>query len=79
MKSIRVRLFGAFRNYQDELNLEIDSQATVQDLRRALLDYFDNQALVMQSAIADEWQILMPDELIGSRTWLAILPPVCGG
>lgn len=79
MKLIQVRLFGAFRNYRDELNLEIDSQATVQDLKEILLGHFENKKLVQESAIADEKQILLPSDLIGSRTWLAILPPVCGG
>lgn len=79
MKSIQVRLFGAFRNYQQELNLEIDSGATVQDLKEILFSHFDDKKLVQESAIADEKQILLPDELIGLRTWLAVLPPVCGG
>ncbi len=79
MKSIQLRLFGAFRKYQPELNLEIDSRATVQDLKEILLGYFDDEKLVLESAIADEKQILLPGELIGARTCLAILPPVCGG
>lgn len=79
MKSIQVRLFGAFRNYQQELNLEIEPETTVQDIKKILFQHFDDQKLVHESAIADEKQILLPDELIGSRTWLAILPPVCGG
>lgn len=79
MKSIQVRLFGAFRNHQQELNLEIEPEATVQDLKKILSRHFDDQNLVQASALADEKQILLPEELIGSRTWLAILPPVCGG
>lgn len=79
MKLIQVRLFGAFRKYQPEITLEIALNATVQDLKETLLNLFDDKKLIMESAIADEKQILLPQELIGSRTWLAVLPPVCGG
>ncbi len=79
MKLITLRLFGAFRNYKDTLQVEIDSGATVQDVKRLLLEYFDNPSLISESAIADDKQILASQDLIGDRSHLAVLPPVCGG
>lgn len=83
-----IQLFGAFRPYGngETMVLEVPQGASVSEvkshlkaaLRKACPD-FDKAALVDESALADDTQILAEDMTLNANTTLAILPPVCGG
>ena len=82
MTMIELRLFGAFRQWEDGrpvMQLEIDENATAQDVKNLLYSHFSDRNLIEESVIADEKMVLQAGDLIGERRNLAILPPVCGG
>ena len=83
-----IRLFGAFRKYADgsELELELPEECNLASLKKALAAHlaeldpnFSDHALILDSAFADEKNILTEQDMIVRGTKLAILPPVCGG
>ena len=83
-----VRLFGEFRNFTEDQELEIliGDRATVEDLKGELEIQLTKlnasrkiSDLMKVSALADENGILESGEPLGLRTWFAILPPVSGG
>ncbi len=88
MNPVRLRLFGAFRDYSENpvLEFELDEAVTVERFRGLLLDRLcalkgspQTAALVADSAIADEESTLDEQDWIQGGRELAILPPVCGG
>lgn len=85
---LTVKLFGAFRPYSKDgpLVLEVAQGVSCAEVKNYLKvalkktwPEFDKQALVDESALADEMQVLSEDAKIDRNTALAILPPVCGG
>lgn len=85
---VEIALFGAFRKFEtgQPLIVELPQDATLCDLRQALGaelsrrdPAFNQQALLDQSALADDHQILHNDWRLEQNTRLAILPPVSGG
>ncbi|MEK6746163.1 MAG: MoaD/ThiS family protein [Pseudomonadota bacterium] len=86
--TLTISLFGAFRPYGngETMTLEVPQGVNVREvknhlkvaLKKARAD-FDKAALVDESALADDTQILAEDMTISTSTTLAILPPVCGG
>lgn len=93
MKTIKLRieLFGAFRQYTKEENLEICLKpgASLKDLRKELGSALQNlspsssptsiQGLIESSAFADERAVLSESLRLESDMNIAVLPPVCGG
>lgn len=84
--TITVKLFGAFRQYATEnpVQLELDTTATVGQVREALRAYahanwtnFPDK-LIDASAISTSAEVLRDGDTI-NETELAILPPVSGG
>lgn len=88
MIEVKIRLFGALRDYGDdrEIKLKVPASSSVCQLRASLLSHiqcfhpqFAEPHLVMDSAFAIESEILQDSFQIESDCRLAILPPVCGG
>lgn len=86
--TLTIQLFGAFRPYGagEAILLDVPQGTSVMDvknhlkaaLKKAWPD-FDKEALVDESALADDSQVLVEDATLTESTKLAILPPVCGG
>jgi molybdopterin converting factor small subunit len=90
--SVEIRLFGAFRRYEEgspTLHLHVSPGATVRDVKSELARVLserhpeftqrDGAQLVSDSAIASETLILADSDPVLHHSKLAILPPVCGG
>lgn len=78
---IKVRLFGAFRKYGEELSFSVPAGSPLLVVRRKLENLVSaaDKALVQSAAFADDDSILGEDAVITSDARLAVLPPVCGG
>jgi molybdopterin converting factor small subunit len=78
---ITVRLFGAFRPYGERVNFKMPSGSTAQDVKERLAAELklENAALVNDSALANDNEIIGADAVFTQDSHLAILPPVCGG
>jgi molybdopterin converting factor small subunit len=88
-----VRLFGAFRNFIDrsEVECSLPSGATQAELKMELAKILsfaagtagasgkNPEALLAESALADETKILANSDPLRDGMRLALLPPVCGG
>ena len=83
---IKLQLFGAFRNYGNEVSITLPKGSIIANLRPELLTIFsdkelgfDKQNLINSSRFANDETILDEDSLINENDNLAILPPVSGG
>jgi molybdopterin converting factor small subunit len=83
---VTIRLFGAFREYQPELRLELPPGTTIAGLKAriasALRERFPNfrhEALLADSAVGSPRAVLSPEWRLSESGELALLPPVCGG
>lgn len=88
MMKVKVRLFGAFRDWVPGAALELDlpEMACARDAKQALVGrmgelghFAQAQALVLDSVLADQENTLRDDDIIKTGVELAVLPPVCGG
>ena len=87
-KSIRVKFFGSLREFGDAKTAEIviNTAPSVKELRSALFNHLMQShpgskatEILKDSAFADERSVLSPDATLEGRSWIAVLPPVCGG
>ncbi len=85
---VKLRIFGAFRKYFHESTLEVflEDKMNVSDFKKVLIKRFkeldvgfNDERLVLESAIASDDEILTDDFELIETSNLAILPPVCGG
>lgn len=79
--TISMRLYGAFRQYRDNVTFTIPSGSHVAEIKRALGEALGPQAqtLIADSVIANDVTIL-PSGFVADRDLnLSALPPVCGG
>ncbi len=88
MMRTKIKLFGAFRQYGNGQNIELDlpQNISLTQLRQAFIrrlleidPTFHQQELVSISAFADENGILHEENPVSVLGELSILPPVCGG
>ncbi len=81
MVTVDMRLYGAFRTYSDHVRLTVAQGASVTEVRDALCRVLGPQSrdLVLDSAIANDSEILPSGFIIDTDASLSILPPVCGG
>jgi len=86
--TLTISMFGAFRAFsgKEAFVIEVPHGATLAQVRLALKQElkqrnpeFGNDALVDESALADEKEILPESAIFTHDVSLAILPPVCGG
>lgn len=83
---ITLQTFGAFRQFGQNIPLELSDEAKVADLRKpliaALTEFnasFDIAGLVESSRFATETEILEEDAILQNGCLITILPPVSGG
>ncbi|MBL1418973.1 MAG: MoaD/ThiS family protein [Alphaproteobacteria bacterium] len=83
---ITLQTFGAFRQFGQNIALELSADAKVADIRApliaALAEFsasFDIAGLVDSSRFATETEILAEDVVLKSGSLITILPPVSGG
>lgn len=78
---ITIRLFGAFRQYGENISFTMPAGCTVAAVKQKLGDVLKaDQQLIGDSALANDNEII--DDLstvLTQDSHLAILPPVCGG
>ncbi len=86
--TLSIHLFGVFRSVSSgvPLCIEVPAGASMVQVRQALKSAFkqshpdfEADALVDESALANEQEILPEEMVFRQDTSLAILPPVCGG
>lgn len=84
---IELKLFGAYRDFEPapQIVLEVGEDASVADLRRALLDFGGahwpgfRPGLLACSAFASDTEVLRDDAALPADGRMAVLPPVSGG
>lgn len=89
MIEIKLRYFGAFRNYSEKVQipqLEFSQSLDVSELKTRLAAEFRKQlgnsaadTLIEDSAVATEEDVLPLIYRIEKSCTLMLLPPVCGG
>ncbi len=81
MIEVKLKLYGAFKEFGYEKSIKIAQDSTILDLRKALKDGFlkDNALLLDASAISDDENILEDNYKIQNNQVFSLLPPVCGG
>lgn len=79
--TLSIQLFGAFREYGDNVSVTLQTGAGIEDVKKALADKLGENAstLIDDSALADEQHVLTGNAVFDKDARLAILPPVCGG
>jgi len=87
---VKLRFFGALRSFGDasgffELPVESGMVVPAGELKSLLAREFAKRglnaepALITESVIADDENIIQDHEPVMVRDGLAVLPPVCGG
>ncbi len=79
---VTVKLFAAARQLagRESVTLELDSEATVATLRKALVAQVpDLNALVRHAMIAVNTEYARDDLPLGEADEIALIPPVSGG
>jgi molybdopterin converting factor small subunit len=79
---IKLMVFAAARDLlgDDEVVLELNDDACLADLKRALIEaYPDAAEIVTRSAFALDQKYALDDALLHDQAQLALIPPVSGG
>ncbi len=83
---ITLKLFGAFRNYGNEIILSLPEKSTVADVRQVLSNILKGKKtnlnvaeLIAHSRFSTDTALLEENTLVRENTSLALLPPVSGG
>lgn len=82
---VKVKFFGALRQYADECIIEVPSEATARVLKseisKKLAADFPTfkDGLIESCVVGVESQILQDSEELSAFENVALLPPVCGG
>ncbi len=79
---VTVKMFAAARDAvgQDVVELELDQDATVKELRSTLLsDYPSLEPLLAQTLFAIDAEYVTDDMVISKDADIACIPPVSGG
>ena len=81
MITITMRLFGAFRQYGETVEVRVQPGSRVSVIKGALGNILGEKAqnLIHDSVLADEKAILPGEYVVDKDVQLSILPPVCGG
>ena len=87
---VKIELFGASRDFsnQNSLHFNLDQNSTINDVRKKLIDYLDNnfngnenyKKIVNSSAFCSEDNNIVSDNYkITKNEKIAIIPPIGGG
>ncbi len=83
---VKLQLFGAFRKYGNEMQIDLPENSIVADLRPKIFEAIsqkdlgiDAKTLIDTSRFSNDEEILEEDSVINKNDNLAILPPVSGG
>jgi len=87
---IKIELYGASRDFSNQsfLDLEVDKNSTIKDIRNKLIDYLDEKfsgnenykKIVNSSAFCSADDNIVSDNYkITSNEKIAIIPPIGGG
>jgi molybdopterin converting factor small subunit len=79
---VQIELFGASRDFsnQNSLHFDLDQNSTIKDVRKKLIDYLDNNKIVISSAFCSEDNNIVSDNYkITKNEKIAIIPPIGGG
>ena len=87
---VEIELFGASRDFseQNSLNLEVDNNSTIKDIRNKIIDYLDKKfngnesykKIVNSSAFCSgDNNIISDNYKITNNEKIAIIPPIGGG
>ena len=76
---MKIKFFGAFRQYGESIDLPVELPSTVADVKDALQSKLDDGALVSDSVLANDNRILRDADIIADESCLSILPPISGG
>lgn len=91
MNHVKVKVFGAFRNYIPDgvIEVHLPTGISVLDAKnrialeiRKRAPNFSNDSLIQDSALGNEDGIFSENQTLGQfeqKSVLALLPPVCGG
>ena len=87
---VQIELFGASRDFsnQNSLHLDLDQNSTIEDVRKKLIDYLDNNfngnenyiKIINSSAFCSEKNNIVSDNYkITNNEKIGIIPPIGGG
>jgi len=77
---ITLQLFGAFTEYGGSLELSVNDNATVADIRDAVLTKIDASPILVKSSLfATDIELLQDDAKLQNGDIISIIPPVSGG
>ena len=87
---IEIELFGASRDFseQNSLNIEVNNNSTIKDIRNKIIDYLDKKfngnesykKIVNSSAFCSgDNNIISDNYKITNNEKIAIIPPIGGG
>ena len=87
MIKVHLRLFGVFKNFGNNSHLEltVPSGLTIEEFKEHFFLTLSPQKdpkihqMILDSAIANEEEILNTQTRLAHSCVLAVLPPVCGG
>ncbi len=88
MFEVKIRLFGAFRDYSEQnfLSFQFEPGTSLDQIKQSLAQKLmllrpekPCATLLAQSVLADESAVLCEDFVLAKSQELAIIPPVCGG
>ncbi len=79
--TITMRLYGAFRKFQDTVVFTVPAGSSIKEIKETLSQALGLQfrSLVLDSVVANDKTILPADFVIDTDSCLSALPPVCGG
>ena len=78
---INMRLFGAFRKYGESVDFTVPAGSTAGKVKERLAEVLklSDAVLIRDSALANDDAIIDGGAILTRDSFLAILPPVCGG
>jgi molybdopterin converting factor small subunit len=79
--TIHLRLFGAFRKYGENVTFTMPAGCNIAAVKEKLAEVLKlaDKKLILDSALANDNEIIDSNAVLTKDSHLAILPPVCGG
>lgn len=79
--TITMRLFGAFKKYGENVVFIMPAGCTAITVKEKLAEVLNvtDKNLIRDSALANDNEIIGSESVLMKDSYLAILPPVCGG